>query len=89
MDPTTTAATTAANSTLGAGNITSSSGNLGSVATALQSTQSMMADALSQQEQMNKMKMEFDGKMAQLTLQAAIEEKITQRLEQLANAIAQ
>jgi hypothetical protein len=89
MDPTTTAATTATNSTLGAGNVASSSGNLSSVATALQSTQSMMADALAQQQQMNQMKMEFDGQMAQLALQSAIEEKITTRLEQMAQSIAQ
>jgi hypothetical protein len=68
---------------------TSSTGNLDAISTALSSTQGMMADAVAQQEQMNAMKTQFDGQMAQLALQSSIEEKLSTTLERMAQSIAQ
>lgn len=69
--------------------VANSAGDLSSIDSALAGTQQMMQSAIVQQERMNKMKMQFDGVMAQLALQASIEEKISTNLERMAQAIAQ
>lgn len=81
------AATTAANNN--GLSVANSAGDLSSIDSALAGTQQMMQNAILQQERMNRMKMQFDGVMAQLALQASIEEKISTNLERIAQAIAQ
>jgi hypothetical protein len=63
--------------------------SLGSVDTALANTQSMMNTAAVQQQQMNQMKMQFDGVMSQLAMQSSIEEKLTTTMDKQSQAIAQ
>ena len=67
--------------------ISTSSSDLSSVDNALSATQTMMQTAMEQQQQLNQMKMEFDGIMSQLAMQTSIEEKITSTMEKQASAI--
>jgi hypothetical protein len=84
MDP-----TSIASASTGATSLANSSTSLGSVDTALANTQSMMNTAAAQQQQMNQMKMQFDGVMSQLAMQSSIEEKLTTTMEKQSQAIAQ
>ncbi len=67
--------------------VSTSSSDLSSVDNALSATQTMMQNAMEQQQQLNQMKMEFDGIMAQLAMQTSIEEKLTSTMEKQASAI--